>query len=111
MLHTNRGELNQLYDTFCRVWAAGGQATLTTSSSEGRVTVKLELSWESPQVPALVLLQTFNKKPQHLERFAVLAVEDQLRKLSLELGLLHTKRLQLLLHQHQPLLPRRVIPS
>ena len=108
MLHTNRGELNQLYDTFCRVWAAGGQATLTTSSSEGRVTVKLELSWESPQVPALMLLQTFNKKPQHLERFAV---EDQLRKLSLELGQLHTKRQRLLLHQDQPLLPRRVIPS
>ena len=84
---------------------------MTTSSSEGRVTIKLEIVWESPLVPALVRLQTFNKKPQHVERFAVLAVEDQLRKLSLELGLLHTKRLQLLLHQHQPLLPRRVIPS
>ena len=32
MLHTNQAELNQLYGTFCRVWVAGGQATLTTTS-------------------------------------------------------------------------------
>ena len=48
MLHTYRGELNQLYDTFCRVWAAGGQATLTTTSSEGKVTAKLELELGQP---------------------------------------------------------------
>ena len=43
MLHTNRGELNQLYNTFCHVWAAGGQATLTTSSLDGKLTAKLEI--------------------------------------------------------------------
>ena len=43
MLHTNCGELNQLYNTFCRVWAAGGQATLTTSSLDGKLTAKLEI--------------------------------------------------------------------
>ena len=43
MLHTNQAELNQLYGTFCRVWAAGGQATLTTTSLEGIVTAKLEV--------------------------------------------------------------------
>ena len=48
MLHTNRGELNQLYDTFCRVWAAGGQATLTTTSLEGKVTAKLEIELGQP---------------------------------------------------------------
>ena len=42
MLHTNQAELNQLYGTFCRVWAAGGQATLTTTSLGGKVTAKLE---------------------------------------------------------------------
>ena len=48
MLHTNRGELNQLYDIFCRVWAAGGQATLTTCSLGGKVTAKLELELGQP---------------------------------------------------------------
>ena len=48
MQHTNLGELNQLYDTFCRVWAAGGQATLTTTSLEGKVTAKLELELGQP---------------------------------------------------------------
>ena len=43
MLHTNQAELNQLYGTFCRVWAAGGQATLTTSSLGRKVTAKLEI--------------------------------------------------------------------
>ena len=28
MLHTNHGELFRIFDTFCRVWRAGGQATL-----------------------------------------------------------------------------------
>ena len=48
MLDTNCGELNQLYDTFCRVWAAGGQATLTTTSLGGKVTAKLELELGQP---------------------------------------------------------------
>ena len=48
MFHANRGELNQLYDTFCRVWAAGGQATLTTTSLEGQVTAKLDIKLGHP---------------------------------------------------------------
>ena len=48
MLHTNQAELNQLYGTFCRVWAAGGQATLTTTSLGGKVTAKLELELDQP---------------------------------------------------------------
>ena len=43
MQHTNQAELNQLYGTFCRVWAAGGQATLSTTSLEDIVTAKLEV--------------------------------------------------------------------
>ena len=31
----HQAELNQLYGTFCRVWAAGGQDTLTTISLGG----------------------------------------------------------------------------
>ena len=48
MLHTNQAELNQIYGTFCRVWAAGGQATLTTTSLGGKVTAKLELELGQP---------------------------------------------------------------
>ena len=48
MLHINQGELNQLYDTFCRVWAAGGQATLTTTSLGGKVTAKLDIELGHP---------------------------------------------------------------
>ena len=48
MLHTNQAELNQIYGTFCRVWAAGGQATLTTTSLGFKVTAKLELELGQP---------------------------------------------------------------
>ena len=48
MQHTNQAELNQLYGTFCRVWAAGGQATFSTTSLEGIVTAKLEVKLGQP---------------------------------------------------------------
>ena len=40
--------MNQLYGTFCRVWAAGGQATFSTTSLEGIVTAKLEVKLGQP---------------------------------------------------------------
>ena len=43
MLHTNRGELCRLFDTFCRVWGAGGDATFTTSTQEGKLRVNLDI--------------------------------------------------------------------
>ena len=43
MLHTNRGELCRLFDTFCRVWGAGGDATFTTSTQGGKLRVNLEI--------------------------------------------------------------------
>ena len=48
MLHTNRGEFALLVDTFCRVWGAGGQATLTTTTKDGQVQAKLELQLGHP---------------------------------------------------------------
>ena len=48
MLHTNRGELALLFDTFCRVWGAGGQATLTTTTKDGQVQANLELQLGHP---------------------------------------------------------------
>ena len=48
MLHTNRGELALLFDTFCRVWGAGGQATLTTTTKDGQLQANLELQLGHP---------------------------------------------------------------
>ena len=48
MLHTNCGELALLFDTFCRIWRAGGQATLTTSTKDGQVQSNLELQLGLP---------------------------------------------------------------
>ena len=48
MLHTNCGELALLFDTFCRIWRAGGQATLTTSTKDGQVQANLELQLGLP---------------------------------------------------------------
>ena len=51
MLHTNRGELQLLFDTFCRVWGAGGQATLTTTTKGGELKANLEIQVGSPSSP------------------------------------------------------------
>ena len=51
MLHTNRGELQLLMNTFCRIWEAGGQATLTTSTEGGELKAKLEIQLGSPAAP------------------------------------------------------------
>ena len=48
MLHTNHGELALLFDTFSRVWGAGGQATLTTRTEGGKLRANLELQLGSP---------------------------------------------------------------
>ena len=51
MLHTNRGELQLLLNTFCRIWEAGGQANLTTSTDGGKLKAKLEIQLGSPAAP------------------------------------------------------------
>ena len=51
MLHTNRGELQLLMNTYCRIWEAGGQATLTTSTDGGELKAKLEIQLGSPAAP------------------------------------------------------------
>ena len=92
MQHTNQAELNQLYGTFCRVWAAGGQATFSTTSLEGIVTAKLEVKLGQPTharpgaplICALPKLSLLNIKTQHLELLVVLATEDPLPRLSTE---------------------------
>ena len=48
MLHTNCGELALLFDTYCRVWRAGGQASLTTSTKDGLVEANLKLELGPP---------------------------------------------------------------
>ena len=54
MLYTNRGELQLLFDTFCRVWGAGGQATLTTTTQGGELKANLEIQVGSPSSPIAV---------------------------------------------------------
>ena len=48
MLHTNCGELALLFDTYCRVWRAGGQASLTTSTKDGLVEANLKIQLGHP---------------------------------------------------------------
>ena len=98
MLHTNQAELNQLYDTYCRVWAAGGQASLTTSSLAGMVTAKLEVQLGQPTdarpgapPPHLLLLLPPLQQPQHLELLDAHATVGLLPRLRLEPGLQHTR--------------------
>ncbi len=43
MIHTNHGELLRIFDTYCRVWKAGGQATLTTSTEGGLLKANLDI--------------------------------------------------------------------
>ena len=51
MLHTNQAEMNMLYDSFCRLWANGSNASLSTTCSGGKVTAKLEVELGKPSEP------------------------------------------------------------
>ena len=43
MIHSNTGELNQLFSTFNRVWGWGGNASLNLKTVDGKVTALLEI--------------------------------------------------------------------
>ena len=55
MIHSNTGELNQLFSTFNRVWGAGGNASLNLKTVDGKVTALvgalLELQLGHPEDP------------------------------------------------------------
>ena len=51
MIHSNTGELNQLYSTFNRVWGSGGNASLTLRTVDGKVTALLEIQLWPPKDP------------------------------------------------------------
>ena len=51
MQHTNQAEMNMLYDSFCRLWANGNNASLSTTCSGGKVTAKLEVELGKPSEP------------------------------------------------------------
>ena len=51
MIHTNNGELNQLYATFNRIWGSGGKANLTLKTEDGNITAQLEIQLGSPTDP------------------------------------------------------------
>ena len=48
MIHTNHGELFRIFDTFCRVWGAGGQATLTTTTEGRMLKANLDIQLDPP---------------------------------------------------------------
>ena len=48
MIHTNHGELLRIFDTYCRVWKAGGQDTLTTSTEGGLLKANLDIQLGCP---------------------------------------------------------------
>ena len=49
MIHSNTGELNQLYSTFNRLWGSGGNASLTLKTVDGKVSALLELQLGPPK--------------------------------------------------------------
>ena len=48
MLHSNAGELHQLFSTFNRVWGAGGDASLSLKTVDGKVSAMLEIQLGPP---------------------------------------------------------------
>ena len=62
MIHTNHGELIRIFDTFCRVWQAGGQATLTTSTEGGLLKANLDIQLGPPTAACP------GAPPPHLQR-------------------------------------------
>ena len=48
MLHSNAGELHQLFSTFNRVWGAGGDASLSLKTVDGKVSAVLEIQLGPP---------------------------------------------------------------
>ena len=48
MLHSNAGELHQLFSTFNRVWGAGGDASLSLKTVDGKVSAVLEVQLGPP---------------------------------------------------------------
>ena len=48
MLHSNIGEVHQLLSTFNRVWGAGGEASLSLKTVDGKVSAVLEVQLGPP---------------------------------------------------------------
>ena len=55
VLYSNLGEVQLLVDTFYRVWEAGGQASLSTSTRDGKVFAKLDIELGSPSASGIEL--------------------------------------------------------
>ena len=51
MLHSNAGELHQLYATFNRVWGEGGGASLSLETVDGKVSAVLKIQLGPPADP------------------------------------------------------------
>ena len=67
MAHTSYGELRQLFETFTRVWGAGGQATLHLHTPDGRsgATLNIELGPPATPRPGAPVVQEERPGPNH----------------------------------------------
>ena len=51
MFHSNIGEVHQLLSTFNRAWGAGGEASLSLKTVDGKVSAVLEVQLGPPTFP------------------------------------------------------------
>ena len=51
MAHSNYGELRQLFETFTRVWEAGGQTSLHLHTKDGQARAMLDIQLGPPGDP------------------------------------------------------------
>ena len=51
MAHTNYGELRQLFETFTRVWEAGGQTSLHLHTQDGKARATMDIQLGPPADP------------------------------------------------------------
>ena len=73
MLHSNAGELYQLFSTFNRVWGAGGHASLSLKTVDGKVSALLDIQLGNPAdprpgAPEVAELRSAGSQHQHVRR-------------------------------------------
>ena len=65
MAHSNYGELRQLFETFTRVWEAGGQTSLHLHTQDGQARAMLDIQLGPPGDPRPGLPDVQGEGPGH----------------------------------------------
>ena len=74
MLHSNLGELEHFFSTFNRVWGAGGHASLSLKTVDGKVSALLDIQLGPPAdprpgAPKVAELRPAGSQHQHVRRW------------------------------------------